>query len=461
MKKGLLLGSMLLMGASAFAATEGATYENVNGMTLTNISINNANVGSWRTLDGTVIPAMGRQRTGTVLGDKVYCTCSSMFGTDGAAVDGAGLLIIFDLYTGECLKSVALNVDGAEFPVKLLGANNISVDHYGHIFITNFVGTMFNSNDETGEVTPNPFQLYWLKDPETGTCTKIHDFTLSEDSEAYNGRVDYVSVGGDITREEAPCVVMTTLNGSFAAVAGWYCDLNSDEWIGHMNGMTADVAEFAEDCFYPTIAAFSSTGTVTILRDENNEYQNMYVDDFNSAPTLLTADGSCLYNFSTATEGLVPVNGPTGCNEFYMGDDIYFVYPINDYDKGAYSNIIKLSENGDFDGAELYYTFPQNGMSDGVYGQGVGPRIQVYDINVVTDDNGKNGAYIFTYKAMNGFAYYLFAEEGFQGAGVEGVEAADPNAPVEYFNLQGVRVANPENGIFVRRQGANVTKVVL
>lgn len=42
--------------------------------------------------------------------------------------------------------------------------------------------------------------------------------------------------------------------------------------------------------------------------------------------------------------------------------------------------------------------------------------------------------------------------------GIEGVEA-DENAPVEYYNLQGVRVANPENGIFIRRQGAKVEKV--
>ncbi len=43
--------------------------------------------------------------------------------------------------------------------------------------------------------------------------------------------------------------------------------------------------------------------------------------------------------------------------------------------------------------------------------------------------------------------------------GVEGV-AVDANAPVEYYNLQGVKVANPENGIFVKKQGSRITKVV-
>lgn len=45
-------------------------------------------------------------------------------------------------------------------------------------------------------------------------------------------------------------------------------------------------------------------------------------------------------------------------------------------------------------------------------------------------------------------------------AGVDNIETSD-NAPVEYYNLQGVRVTNPANGIFIRRQGATVTKVAL
>lgn len=45
-------------------------------------------------------------------------------------------------------------------------------------------------------------------------------------------------------------------------------------------------------------------------------------------------------------------------------------------------------------------------------------------------------------------------------SGVENIDL-DLNAPVEYYNLQGVRVMNPENGLYIRRQGNNVTKVIL
>lgn len=48
------------------------------------------------------------------------------------------------------------------------------------------------------------------------------------------------------------------------------------------------------------------------------------------------------------------------------------------------------------------------------------------------------------------------------GTGIEGVEA-DDNAPVEYYNLNGVQVKadNMTPGVYVRRQGKNVTKVMV
>lgn len=45
--------------------------------------------------------------------------------------------------------------------------------------------------------------------------------------------------------------------------------------------------------------------------------------------------------------------------------------------------------------------------------------------------------------------------------GETGVEemVVETEAPVEYFNMQGMRVENPENGVFIRRQGNKATKV--
>ncbi|MCI6893851.1 MAG: N-acetylmuramoyl-L-alanine amidase [Bacteroidales bacterium] len=46
-------------------------------------------------------------------------------------------------------------------------------------------------------------------------------------------------------------------------------------------------------------------------------------------------------------------------------------------------------------------------------------------------------------------------------SGISDITIDDDNTPVEYFNLQGVKVNNPENGVFIKRQGKKVEKVIL
>ena len=45
--------------------------------------------------------------------------------------------------------------------------------------------------------------------------------------------------------------------------------------------------------------------------------------------------------------------------------------------------------------------------------------------------------------------------------GVENVADDNADAPVEYYTLQGIRVANPSAGIYLRRQGTAVTKILV
>ena len=63
------------------------------------------------------------------------------------------------------------------------------------------------------------------------------------------------------------------------------------------------------------------------------------------------------------------------------------------------------------------------------------------------------------YKVVNA---YMIKSEDIKQSGVEEIGVnTDNNAPVEYYNLQGVRVENPSNGIYIRRQGSSVTKVAI
>lgn len=46
-------------------------------------------------------------------------------------------------------------------------------------------------------------------------------------------------------------------------------------------------------------------------------------------------------------------------------------------------------------------------------------------------------------------------------SGVNDITIDDANAPAVYYNLQGVRVNNPQNGLYIRVQGKNVSKVAI
>jgi hypothetical protein len=46
-------------------------------------------------------------------------------------------------------------------------------------------------------------------------------------------------------------------------------------------------------------------------------------------------------------------------------------------------------------------------------------------------------------------------------SGINSVAADSQDAPVEYYNLQGVRVSNPGTGLYIRRQGTKVEKVTI
>ena len=65
----------------------------------------------------------------------------------------------------------------------------------------------------------------------------------------------------------------------------------------------------------------------------------------------------------------------------------------------------------------------------------------------------------YTNKGAEAPAMQLYPIRVDEAAAISEINA-DENAPVEYFNLQGVRVNNPEGGLFIMRQGSKVAKVI-
>ena len=71
-----------------------------------------------------------------------------------------------------------------------------------------------------------------------------------------------------------------------------------------------------------------------------------------------------------------------------------------------------------------------------------------------------NKAYIYHFHPKKFVTRYTFTVSENLTTAIETVDV-DANAPVEYYNLQGVKVENPSNGIFIKKQGSRTSKVVL
>lgn len=80
-----------------------------------------------------------------------------------------------------------------------------------------------------------------------------------------------------------------------------------------------------------------------------------------------------------------------------------------------------------------------------------GNKVTAAIIDDQTSDILIQGIKVFTYTQTD------YPQDGAAVAEIE----ADENAPVEFFNLQGMKVSGDEPGIYVRRQGSKVSKVIV
>lgn len=89
-------------------------------------------------------------------------------------------------------------------------------------------------------------------------------------------------------------------------------------------------------------------------------------------------------------------------------------------------------------------------------------QITIDKNNTVHQDRGYSFIANHAETGLKSDALNLYVGSDGTLTGVEGISAeADAEAPVEFYDLQGRMVANPQGGIFIRRQGSKVTKVAM
>ena len=182
----------------------------------------------------------------------------------------------------------------------------------------------------------------------------------------------------------------------------------------------------------------------------------------------LTLDTNALTLSATATEDID--NTPTEDNWTLVGSDINGEQNWNekggleftDDDEDGVLTLTLESLSGEF---KILKNKTWAGSYILMYGEG--PFIAGQEFVLENNNNGGNivmeeGLTLtdvtLSLLVMDG-TVTLWAEES-STSGIEGIEI-ESNEAVEYFNLQGVRVDNPENGLFIRKQGSKVAKVLV
>lgn len=408
---------------------------------------------------------------------------------------GNGSLLKFGLATGHYLGELKLTVDGESIGTGIDKSYNFTKDNFGHIVFHGYRATVGLSDDGTD----SGLSLYYIEDLETGACKHAGDLMVTIDEYTNNylkGRVDFSSIVGDVTRQEAHAIVMAGGGANAGTqIYRWKCEQGSDQWLGDFadkDGAGAgDVIMLAPVAIDGNATAWNGATVCSIVKDEDYSAGLFYIDGMNTQPALYDTNGNFVEGGTHTTE--IVTNEETGVQETkavrnvtgewlvtevsvngiaeFTVDGTNFVCYANTQHGKAPGGDVKIAKLGDgFEwtaeagAAMAWASVPQGGMgmtSDG------GRRILNIDPTVVVDANGKEGVYLMINRNFNGIGLYTIAKadwvdpNGTVVGGIEGIEIDEVDGPAKYYNLQGVEVANPENGLYIVKRGNKVSKEVV
>lgn len=163
---------------------------------------------------------------------------------------------------------------------------------------------------------------------------------------------------------------------------------------------------------------------------------------------VFTADAAALAGITKKAyepiEGDITYSGVPSAAVIASGE--LYVNTLGYYNKSSEAEAAVKYTKGDFAGVAKSFVFaggeftPATIVADAYGVAAAGPYVAFSQI-------GETGAVFSLYNDPD-------------GAGIADI-IADENAAIEYYNLQGVRVANPENGLYIVRQGNKAYKQIL
>lgn len=459
MKKLLLSASMLMLaGASAFAVTDGQTYESVDGINCENLWVFDRFHAEEAYMGNPI--ASKNARTATTDGTTIYVGLSG----ETATIEK------FDLKTGAYLGSLALTKGGEAFK-GTLAVNQVGFDEYGHFYAATF------SANSLGD---GQYEVYTV-DLTTGAVTSVGDLFF----DGGLGRIDYCDVIGDITGAEANATVMAvTCAADNMNVFKWVREKGSNEWMGGWTDQATFQAIKAGQTYPNGITGFSTGSVLKIVRDgsKSGNVNMFYIDGFTSAPALYGSDGAMIDNISNAdlkktdketgvTTGTVPepALGTNGIAEGSVGKTNLMIYSEGQYDAPhkCQAVITTVDENMSFESMKPLWIVPADGLGQTTDG------VRVHSLFCLPQKDGS--ALLLTFKCYNGMGVYKITKKGDDSVERNVVAAANITVngdviavsevaeTIEVFNVAGQKVAEARNAseVAAPATGAYIVKAVV
>ena len=459
MKKLLLSASMLMLaGASAFAVTDGQTYESIDGFNCENLWVFDRFHAEEAYMGNPI--ASKNARTATTDGTTIYVGLSG----ETATIEK------FDLKTGAYLGSLALTKGGEAFS-GTLAVNQVGFDEYGHFYAATY------SANSLGD---GQYEVYTV-DLTTGAVTSVGDLFF----DGGLGRIDYCDVIGDITGAEANATVMAvTCAADNMNVFKWVREKGSDEWMGGWTGQATFQAIEAGQTYPNGITGFSTGSVLKIVRDgsKSGNVNMFYIDGFTSAPALYGSDGAMIDNISNAdlkktdketgvTTGTVPepALGTNGIAEGSVGKTNLMIYSEGQYDAPhkCQAVITTVDENMSFESMKPLWIVPADGLGQTTDG------VRVHSLFCLPQKDGS--ALLLTFKCYNGMGVYKITKKGDDSVESNVVAAANITVngdviavsevaeSIEVFNVTGQKVAEARNAseVAAPATGAYIVKAVV
>lgn len=476
MKKFLLSASVLMLASTAFAATDGQTYEPKKGYTCENLWV----FDRFHTPDeyGASKIASTSARTATTDGKIVYVGLSG----ETASIEK------YSVETGEYLGALDLKLNGEAY-AGTLAANQVGFDEYGNFYVASYSA----NSDGTGGLALYTCNL------ETGELTSVGELSFM----GCIGRVDYCDVVGDLTGVNAGATIMAATSAQDALnVFAWTRGQGETAWAG---AWPTTLPYQAMTQTYPADQTGFSYGSVLKqVKDgsANGQMFMFYIDGFTTLPATYSTEGAMVESFAdVAVEqkdpetgdvivpGVVsPASGTNGVAEGHVGDQNIFVFSEGQYDAphSCQAVVTLVDESFAMSSMEQMWLVPADGL-----GQTSDTGTRVHGLSTIAldpDANGKNAMLLVTFKCYNGMGVYRIAEEGYNpNASVANnvvsnatirvngdvIAVSEVAESIEVYNVAGQKVAEvhnasevaaPANGLYIVKavvNGAPVVKKVI